>query len=118
MLLLCLARSRAAPAGAEPDAKAELTSHAASLKDRAWPQPLIELYLGNATPQAVYAAIGGSEALQRQQTCQSDFFVGALHLQQGNRERAIESLRAAKDACPANFYEHLAAVAELGRLGQ
>src|SRR5262249_4283868 len=43
------------------NARAELEANAGRLKSRAWPYPVVELYLGRRQPQAVIDAANGAE---------------------------------------------------------
>jgi tetratricopeptide (TPR) repeat protein len=101
-----LARTRAGG-----DGTAELAAAAAQLKTKAWPHPIIEFYLGKRTADDMAAAAAGTE-----ERCEAEFYLGEWRLVRGDRTKAKEALEAAKATCPASFYEHDGAVAELGRI--
>jgi len=111
-LWLFLARKRADIPGERTLAQEAGTSGAG-----AWPAPVVALYLGATTPEAVLgAAAGGSAEEQREQRCEAHFYVAHWHLQRGTREAAAQLLREAQKGCPSAFTEHEGAIAELRRL--
>jgi lipoprotein NlpI len=82
-----------------------------------WPAPVVALYLGAASPEAVQqAAAHRDPARQRDQRCEANFYIGQWQVLRGAREAAIEALRAAQSGCPQTFIEHEGAAAELRRL--
>jgi lipoprotein NlpI len=94
------------------DATSELSDNAARLKNKNWPYPVIEFYLGKRSLDAMREA-----ATNPSEKCEADFYAGEWHLMRGNKADARPALQAAADACPKSFYEFLGAVAELKRLG-
>lgn len=84
-----------------------------------WPAPLVGLYLGTSTPQAVQKAAAHPDAeRQREQQCEANFYTAQWHLLRGAREPALQLLREAQSVCPQTFIEHEGALAELRRLKQ
>ena len=113
-LWLFLARKRADIPGEKTLAQEAGTSGAGD-----WPAPLVALYLGKTTPDAVQqAAADLSPARQREQRCEASFYIAHWHLLRGAREPASQLLREARTLCPTAFIEHEGAVAELRRLQQ
>jgi lipoprotein NlpI len=108
-LWLYLARMRAE----DPSAAAELETNAEHLKPADWPYPVVELYLGQRTPEATLAAPAKPD-----DRCEAQFYIGEWQLLRADRSAAIESLKAAADTCPKSFVEYRGARAELKRLGQ
>jgi tetratricopeptide (TPR) repeat protein len=83
-----------------------------------WPAPVIRLYLGQMTPQAVLAAAADLDASkQKSQVCEANFFSGELALQQGRKDEATRLLRIAAEGCPKDSFQLTAANAELKALG-
>jgi lipoprotein NlpI len=83
-----------------------------------WPAPVIRLYLGQVTPEAVFAAAADLDASkQKSQVCEANFFSGELALQQGKRDEAIRLFRIADEGCPKDSFQLTAANAELKALG-
>jgi lipoprotein NlpI len=83
-----------------------------------WPAPLVRMYLGQMTPEAVLVAAGNANAdTKRRQICEANFFSGELALQRGAKDEAIQLLRLAANDCPKTFIEWRAANAELKTLG-
>src|SRR5262245_47131810 len=88
-----------------------LDAIARKLKSKEWPYPIIELYLGTRTPEAVLAA-----ATTPERHGEAQFYIGQWYLARGNRPEAVAALRGAAELCPIYFMEHACAVAELKRL--
>jgi tetratricopeptide (TPR) repeat protein len=83
-----------------------------------WPAPVVRLYLGEMTPEAVLAAADDADAQTgREQVCEANFYSGELVLMQGANEKAARLFRLAAADCPKNFTEWSAANAELRALG-
>ena len=82
-----------------------------------WPAPVVALYLGSATPDAVTRAAAHPDAVrQRDLRCEASFYIAQWHLLRGARDPAAQLLRDAESTCPRTFIEHEGAVAELRRL--
>jgi lipoprotein NlpI len=82
-----------------------------------WPAPLVRLYLGEATPEAVLAAAEDRDPATKQaQVCEANFYIGKLALRQGAKQEAARRFRLAVDNCPRDFVEEPAAGAELRAL--
>jgi tetratricopeptide (TPR) repeat protein len=83
-----------------------------------WPAPVIRLFLGQMTPEAVLAAADDPSARTRQgQVCEANFYTGELALQGGAKEQAANLFRLATADCPKLFLEWSAASAQLRALG-
>jgi lipoprotein NlpI len=112
-LWLFLARKRAGVA-AEQMLKHEASSIAGG---GAWPRPVVELYLGNATPESVVrAATDADTTRQGELRCEASFYLAQWHLLRGTREPALQLLTEAESGCSRTFIEREGAVAELRRL--
>lgn len=84
-----------------------------------WPAPLVALFLGRTTPEAVQQAAAHLDTTRhRDQRCEANFYIAQWHLLRGAREPATQLLRDARTLCPSAFIEHEGAVAELHRLQQ
>ncbi|MGH6873327.1 MAG: tetratricopeptide repeat protein [Rhizomicrobium sp.] len=82
-----------------------------------WPAPLVKLYLGQSTPEAVLAAAKNPDAeIANQQTCEADFYGAEWQLLHGQEAPAHPMLQAAQAICPHEFIERDAATSELARL--
>ncbi|CAL76573.1 hypothetical protein; Putative TPR domain protein [Bradyrhizobium sp. ORS 278] len=93
-LWLDLARRRAGLAS-------ELASQARRLDMRQWPAPLLRLFLGQETIDAVLAAADrGGGATRRLRRCEASFFAGELMLQQNREAAAIRLIDQALAECP------------------
>jgi lipoprotein NlpI len=83
-----------------------------------WPAPVIRLYLGQMTPEAVLAAAADPDASkQKSQVCEANFFSGELALQQGRKDEATRLFRIADEGCPKDSFQLTAANDELKALG-
>jgi len=114
VLLLHLSRIRTGQ-----DDAAELRGNAARIDLAKWPGPIVALYAGQATfAQVMVAAAKGDAKTQHDQDCQADFYLGEYALTRHDSGQAAAMLREARDTCPQNFLEYVAALRELQRMGQ
>ncbi len=107
-LMLYVMRTRVSDA---QEARNELVLNAAQLKDKGWPRPLVEFYLGKKSPKETEA-----QARTPQQKCEAKFYIGEWHLQKKDMGEATKALQAAVDTCPKDYVEYRGAVEELKRL--
>ena len=83
-----------------------------------WPAPVIRLYLGQLTPEALLAAADVANPRAKQgRVCEANFFTGELALQQGNADEAKRLFALAAADCPKDFDAYAGATAELKVLG-
>jgi lipoprotein NlpI len=98
---------------------AELERSLKSVDRTAWPAPVLDLFLGQAKPDAVRAAAAEGDAAGRaDRDCEASFYLGEFALLDGRREDALGLLRQAGDQCPAGFTERAAARGEAARLAK
>jgi lipoprotein NlpI len=84
-----------------------------------WPVPIIRLYLGQLTTEAVLAAVDDPDAsIKKGHVCELKFFSGQLALQRGDKNEAMRLFNLSVDECPKAFIEYEGANAELKALGQ
>src|SRR5215472_13336429 len=84
-----------------------------------WPAPVIRLFLGQLTPEAVLAAANESDVKSKQdRVCDANFYSGELALQQGQKDSAARLFRLASADCPKDSDELWAANVELKALGE
>jgi lipoprotein NlpI len=113
VLGLYLAKAR----GGDVD-RESLAASATQLNLTRWPGPVVGLYLGQITPQALIAAAQDPDpTTQRERQCEAYFYVGEYHLIQGQRDAAVQMFRAAVATGVTSLFEHSSAKAELRRLG-
>jgi tetratricopeptide (TPR) repeat protein len=103
------------------DKRGNLASHfsqaIAQIDMNKWPAPVIRLFLGQATPEAVLAAADDRDPkTKRGQLCEANFYVGEATLQQGAKDEATRLFRLAAADCPHEFVEGISASAELETL--
>jgi len=99
-------------AKAGTDGKSELKANTAALDLSKWPGPVIQLHLGQSTPEDVLRA-AGSDSGQR---CEYSFYVGEYLALRGKRPEALALFRSASDGCPKDFIEYVPALIELNNL--
>jgi tetratricopeptide (TPR) repeat protein len=109
-LLLYLSNARAGRREAR-DAREELTKAAGKLDAKAWPYPLVELFLGRKSLQTAEAA-----AEKPEQRCEAQFYIGEWQLLQGAKAQAVKALQSAADTCPKDSVDRRGAVEELKRI--
>ena len=106
MLWRYLAREHLAQDGA-----AELSANAARLKNKDWPYPVIDFYLGRRSQDAMRTAAGKPD-----EKCEAAFYAGEWQLLRGDKTQAKATLQIAADTCPKDFREYYGAVSELKRI--
>lgn len=91
------------------DGKDELKSNAAAVDLSKWPASVIELYLGQNTPEDVLHA-AGSDSGQR---CEYSFYVREYRALRGERPEALALFRSASSGGPKDFIEYVPALTEV-----
>ena len=85
---------------------------------KAWPAPVIRLFLGEITLATVLAAADDPDPTKkREQVCEANFYSGELALLKGAKDQATRLFRLAASDCPKSFVEWEGANAELKALG-
>jgi lipoprotein NlpI len=83
-----------------------------------WPGPLVRLYLGQLTSEAVLAAADDPDGeTKKRQVCQANFYGGELALQAEAKDDATRLFRLAAAGCSPATIQWSAANAELRALG-
>ena len=83
-----------------------------------WPGPVIRLFLGQTTPEAVLAAADDPNAKTKQRkVCEANFYTSELSLHRRAKVEASRLLRRAATLFVNGFTERAAANAELKALG-
>lgn len=90
---------------------AEFAKSAGALRAPEWPYPIVEMYLGKKTVEALQ-----KEAARPAERCETHYYVGALLLTRDLKDEAAKELRAAVEICPDDFVEARAAAEDLKRL--
>jgi lipoprotein NlpI len=113
VLGLYLAKAR----GGDVD-RESLAANAAQLNLTRWPGPVIGLFLGQITPEALVAAAQDPDpTTQRERQCEAYFYAGEHFLIQGQRAPAVQMFQSAVATGVTSLFEHSSAKAELRRLG-
>lgn len=84
-----------------------------------WPGPVVRLFLGQLTPEAVLAAADSPDVeKQKHQLCQAHFYLGEYALRQSARDEAERMFKLALSGCPeGDSDEVLGAKMEMKALG-
>ena len=86
---------------------------------KAWPAPVMRLFVGELKPDAVLtAADDPNPTVKQAHTCEANFYGGQYALIEGQRDEAAKLFEAAAKDCPHGFLEGIAATAELKGMGQ
>lgn len=105
-------------AGQRNDIPSRLSQAMSTIDMRAWPAPIIRMYLGQTTPAAVLVAADDADPNKKKgQVCEVNFYGGELALRTGVKNEATRLFQLAASDCPQNFVEWRAADAELKALG-
>jgi lipoprotein NlpI len=101
------------------DLPSRLSQTATAIDMTKWPAPIIRLYLGQLTPEAVLAAADDPNAKTKiSQVCEANFFSGELAVQRGAKDDAIRLFQLAASDCPKDEDKaQVGANAELQKLG-
>jgi tetratricopeptide (TPR) repeat protein len=109
---LYLARVRAGQSASD-----ELADYAAKLDLKNWPGPVIDLYLGKATPDAVLAAAKDSDPKKdKERHCAAYFYLGQKALLEHKRAKARHLFQQSLDTRFTNSDMYRGSQAELQRL--
>jgi tetratricopeptide (TPR) repeat protein len=82
-----------------------------------WPAPIIRLYLGQLTAEAVLAAADDPDPIvKRGKACTAIFFIGELAMLEDRKQDAARLFGSALTVCPPGFVEIGATKAELAAL--
>jgi tetratricopeptide (TPR) repeat protein len=105
-------------AGQRNNIPSRLSQVISKIDMKAWPAPVIRMFLGQMTTAAVLAAAEDSDATKKKgKICEANFYTGELALRQSKKDDAIRLFRLAASDCPQDFDERDAAKAELRLLG-
>jgi PQQ-dependent catabolism-associated CXXCW motif protein len=112
VIWLHIARTRAGENDASEFANTQ------KLAQTIWPGPIIGLFLGSVTPDAVRTAAQatGDPTTRNDQLCEADFYIGIYQGAKGDQDGARQSFQSAENSCPHGFVEKEAAGFELTRL--
>lgn len=110
LIWLYIARVRNG-AGAEE----ELAKSTAKLNPTKWPGPVIQLFLGKTTAEAVLQSASDKDSLKNsQQQCEARFYIAEHQSLHGQQDAARENFRLASESCDKNYFLYVpAARAEL-----
>ncbi|HKP27537.1 MAG TPA: tetratricopeptide repeat protein [Dongiaceae bacterium] len=115
-LLLFIAQARA---GDLDGAKTQLAQHAESIQAANWPRPIVDLFLGHGSIEAVENA--AKVAAQKKdvdgQRFDADFYIGQWALIEGDEAAAALRLKSVADSSMREYLEFDIARADLDNLG-
>ena len=85
---------------------------------KAWPAPLVRLFLGEMTLANLRSAAADKDATKnREQLCEANFYGAEFVQLQRQKDEVVRLYRAAASDCPKDFTEWMAANAALRSLG-
>jgi lipoprotein NlpI/V8-like Glu-specific endopeptidase len=115
-LLLFIAQARA---GQQEDARGALAAYAENHRSTDWPRPIVDLFLGEGSPEAVEKAakIARERKDQAGQRFDADFYLGQWALLSGDEAAAAQRLKSVYDSSLREYLEFDIARADLGSLG-
>jgi tetratricopeptide (TPR) repeat protein/uncharacterized RDD family membrane protein YckC len=100
--------------------RANIPSHlaqdTATVDMTAWPAPILRMFLGQMTPEAVRAA-AAADPDKKGRLCEVNFYAGEFALMQGGTDEATRLFQLAKSDCPPGSLEWVAARAEVRAAG-
>ncbi len=84
-----------------------------------WPAPLVRLMLNEIRPaRALQLAKRGKGETVKDQTCEATYYIAETEWLKGQKDKARDGYRAARDLCRVSFFEHSAASAALRAFGE
>jgi len=112
ILWLTLARRRAGENGEDA-----LRVHAQGLDLEKWPGPIVRLYLGQISQDAVQAAAHDPDPeINTRQSCEAAFYLAELDLVSGQEDAAKPGFQHVIDSCPKGYDVVRVAKVELSRM--
>lgn len=98
---------------------AAFAAKTATLTMTYWPKPILNLFLGKATDEAVYRQAASDDPVEAiQHRCEADFYIGEWNLVHGRPDAARAPISSAAQNCPHSNLEHGLAMIERDRLGK
>ena len=95
-------------AGKLSNQDAALKAAAEKLEPEVWPRPLLELFLGTGTPEALLAGINQVPAKQRPPVlCEANYYLGERALIAGDKDAARAYFQAAADTNAITQLEYI-----------
>lgn len=89
----------------------ELAQNAAQLDLKKWPAPVIELFWGKSTPEAVLKAAADKDPRKNgEQQCEARYYIGQYDAFHHQRTAALRNFRLAAATCDKNYFLYLPAV--------
>jgi len=106
-------------ARSEDKAEQELSTLAREVTGKAWPRPILDLYLGKRDAESILTELqpAGSRE-QRERACEAYFYIAYYFLLGGKQDKARELFAKAVATGVSDFNEYKTAKAELWRMPQ
>ena len=97
--------------------ESEFDHDVSHLNLQGWPEPILDLFAGNTTPDTVMGREDEvDDDIKRGQDCEANFYIGEWQMVRKHADAALPLFKAAAKDCPENFIEYSAASAELARM--
>ncbi len=99
--------------------RARSSAYAAAYHDEAWPRPIVDLFLGRGSPEAVEQAakVAARRRMSAGQRFDADFYIGQWALLTGDEAAAASRLKSVYDSRMREYLEFDIARADLDTLG-
>jgi tetratricopeptide (TPR) repeat protein len=73
--------------------------------DRRWPWPIVQMFLGQMTPDEVRATLSNPDPTDiNERTCDANFYIAELMLRKGERNEAARLFQLAAGSCKPRFF--------------
>lgn len=99
-------------AKAGPGAEKELAKNGTVLNLSKWPGPVIQLFLGKTTAEAVLQAADQDPQKNTKLTCEANFYIAEYQALHGQREAAEKNFRLAGETCNRNYFLYVRSAQE------
>ena len=96
--------------------RAELGEYAAASDRQSWPRPLVDMYLGQKSPEAVLASLENDRSRgANERRCEAYFFIAQWHSAKGDEATARQYFQKTVDTEVRGFMEYASAKLALNR---
>lgn len=109
VIWLYIAGAKNGVAGAED----QLAKNAAALNPAKWPGPVVQLFLGKSTPEAVLEAASDKDSEKSSnQKCEAQFYIAEYQAFHGQHEAARKNFHLAAEICNRNYFLYVKSAQE------
>lgn len=110
VIWLYLSRARAEAHVLNGPAEEELAKNAAKLNLSKWPGPVVQLFLGKSSSEAVLQVASDSDPVKKRELeCEANYYVAENYVLHRQRGLALERFHEAAKTCPKGYFFYEAA---------